>query len=143
MTIEPNTEWFNRTTLTVVTVIEVTPSGAAMIVVPHTTRHWQRVENADFLRDYAPNVPVTPELLHGMGWERAPQSDKYHSRYDLKADDEHKLCVFFADGDFHGFSLFSDKGSELILEEPATLRDLINTLRVLGVAAEIPQEVGT
>ena len=137
MTIEPNTEFFHRETLTVVKAREYCGDVVAM----DDCGFAGMVERADFLRDYAPNVPVTPELLERMGWECSPGSDREISRYDLKADDEHKLCVFFADGDLHGFSLFSDKGSELILPEPRTLRDIINTLRCKGVNAEIPQEV--
>jgi len=148
MAIEQGAEFFNRENLVTVKVeFLIGDSDDAgqwvnfSVCDDQTTRGGR--DAADFLRDYAPNVPVTRELLERMGWERSPGSDSDISRYDLKADDEHTLSVFFVGGDFHGFSLFSDKGSELILPEPATLRDLLNTLRVLGVNAEIPQEVGT
>lgn len=126
--IEPG-EYFHRETLTPVTVESVkhdfderlcvllrVPCGPGWIVPPD-----------DFLRDYARNEQVTLELLERMGWERCENGMAIripNGRSSLVMEDG-DLTVVPAD-DFFGTSI----------PTPATLRDLLVTLRVFNIDAK-------
>lgn len=138
--IDPGSEWFaiNDPCLPVLRVVDRHP-GMVEATVPGL-REPQRFRPEDFRRDYRQNVPITPELLEGMGW---PMCSAYY-RLSPWAD-----CGLRATVDEDAFGVTrvhveSTSGDEHTLPTPPNgwkLRDLLNTLRVLGVQCDVPEVV--
>lgn len=96
----------------------------------------------ELLRDYRPNVPVTPELLEGMGW----------SVYGLAHNPRHgALMLMEGDGLACQEDMYLDwEPDGMSMDSPtyfrrlpaaATLRDLLVLLRAIGCPYSFPTKV--
>ena len=151
--IESGSEWFHRRTLAEVYVLDVEMIGLdpnKVYLVPEGERgpdgrmpergrvYWREAGN--FLRDYARYEPVTLELLERMGWE----VNRNSARREIPDGPFSFRFIDWGDSDT------PDKTLSVVCKMPygetygriapvATLRDLLQTLRVFGVSCPIPE----
>jgi hypothetical protein len=132
-------EWFNRETLTVAKVLRVQPAtetDKAAVVASCVGGCCSRFDDDvdTFLRDYARNEPVTPELLERMGFRQR----FVHRGPELFVTG--RFVINFVDG---RLMTHDDEDEAVFLGPPSpTLCDLLNVLRVFGVQTGVNGEVG-
>lgn len=143
---KPGEEWFHRESLTPVTVEAINGVGvfACIEIAWDGNALSSEIPSSQFLRDYARNEPVTPELLERMGWkwEDGFLVNKKAPVFALSQDRNLRLAAWH-DNDVAEAPLRMEvrlmHRSDEFEEEipcPATLRDLLNVLQVLNVKGE-------
>lgn len=129
-------EWFSRDRLTVVHVMQVESGNVIYKSGPYMRDVMFFMQ---FMSHYARNEPVTLELLERMGWECETFTDTAEggvlSRGVIDLPDDNDFRIYFRDGNPLSATVIS--GGEVPIPFPATLRDLLNVLRVFGVESSV------